>query len=69
MSISKEWEWSKENNPRIDENTVVKTDDGPEKGIPHFYVTIDDVLVLYKEFSILRVRHVDDCYFNREKRR
>lgn len=61
------WSYKEAGYPKIDENTVVKTEDGPEKGIPHFYVTLDDVLTLFKDFSILRIRHVDDCYFDGNK--
>lgn len=62
------WSFKEANFPKIDENTIVKMNDGPEKGIPHFYVTLDDILSLFKDFSILRVRHVDDCYFDGSKR-
>lgn len=50
--------------PHIDENTVIKTEEGPEKGIPHFYVTLADVLTLMGEFQIETIRHIDDCYFD-----
>jgi len=62
------WSYKEANFPKIDENTIVKMDDGPEKGIPHYYVTLDDILSLFKDFSILNVRHVDDCYFDGNKR-
>lgn len=48
--------------PKIDENTVVKIDEGSENGIPHFYVTLDDILTLFENFEIVRIRHTDDCY-------
>lgn len=56
------WAYKEVAYPKIDKNSIVKTDDGPEKGIPHFYVTLDDILSLLKNFFILRVRHVDDCF-------
>ena len=55
---------------KIDENTVRKTDDGPEKDIPHFYVNLDDVIRLFtdRNLELLRIRHIDDCYFDGEKK-
>jgi len=32
------WSFKDAGYPKLDENTVIKTDEGPEKGIPHFYV-------------------------------
>lgn len=57
------WSFKDSGYPKIDENTVVKTEEGPEKGIPHFYVTLQDILKLFTNFEIERVRHTDDCYF------
>ena len=57
------WSFKYAGYPKIDENTVVKTDEGPEKGIPHFYVTCSDILNLFLNFEITKIRHVDDCYF------
>jgi SAM-dependent methyltransferase len=54
--------WLLKSYPKIDENTVLKTDDGPEKGVPHFHVNLDDVLALFKDFKIYNIRHIDDCY-------
>lgn len=61
------WSFTDAGYPKIDDNTVVKTDEGPEKGIPHFYVTLDDIVQLFQEFEILKIRHVDDCYFEGKK--
>lgn len=57
------WSFKDAGYPKLDENTVVKTDEGPEKGIPHFYVTLDDILTLFDNYNIERIRHIDDCYF------
>lgn len=57
------WSFKDAGYPKIDENTVVKTADGPEKGIPHFYVTLSDVFTLFTDFDIQWIRHTDDCYF------
>lgn len=61
------WSYKDAGYPKLDENTVIKTDEGPEKGIPHFYVSLDDTLALFKNFSIITIRHVDDCYFEGNK--
>jgi len=52
--------------PKIDENTVIKTDDGPEKDIPHFFVNLDDIIKLFADakLELVQVRHIDDCYFD-----
>jgi 2-polyprenyl-3-methyl-5-hydroxy-6-metoxy-1,4-benzoquinol methylase len=57
------WSFKDAGYPEIDQNTVVKTSEGPEKGIPHFYVSLHDILNLFKDFSLERIRHTDDCYF------
>lgn len=61
------WSFKDSGYPKLDENTVVKTDEGPEKGIPHFYVTLDDIIHLFNGFEIERIRHTDDCYFDGNK--
>jgi ubiquinone/menaquinone biosynthesis C-methylase UbiE len=57
------WSFKDAGFPIVDENTIIKTDEGPEKGIPHFYVTLQDILKLFSNFRIERIRHTDDCYF------
>jgi len=61
------WSYKYAGYPKLDENTVIKTDEGPEKGIPHFYVTLDDIIELFNNYSIERIRHIDDCYFSGKK--
>ncbi len=68
MLCSKEtWSFKGAGYPKLDENTVVKTEEGSEKGVPHFYVDLDDILELFHNFEIERIRHTDDCYFNGQK--
>lgn len=67
MCSKESWEYTKSGFPQLDENTVICTDDGPEKDIPHFYANIDDILDLFANFSIEKVRHVDYCYMNAQK--
>ena len=48
--------------PKLDENTVVKTEEGPENGVPHFFVDLNDIKRLFEpEFELIRVQHVDNC--------
>lgn len=61
------WSFKDSGYPKLDENTVIKTEDGPEKGIPHFYVILDDIIALFSKFEIEFVRHTDECYFNGQK--
>jgi SAM-dependent methyltransferase len=58
------WSFAKAGYPKLDENTVVKTGDGPEKGVPHFYTDLDGVLERFADFTLERVRHVDECWFD-----
>lgn len=62
--------FSKIQNARLDENTIVKMEDGPEKGVPHFYADLDDIIQLFSDADIelIQVRHTDDCYWDGEKR-
>lgn len=61
------WSWCEAGYPRLDENTVVKTDEGPEQGLAHFFVSLDDILGLMKAFELIQIRHVDECYFGGKK--
>ena len=61
------WSYKEAGYPKIDDNTIVKTEEGPEQGVPHFYVTFDDIIQLFGEFEIRHIRHVDDCYYAGEK--
>lgn len=48
--------------PKLDENTIVKTEEGPENGVPHFFVDLNDIKRLFEpEFELIRVQHVDNC--------
>ncbi|MBR4555439.1 MAG: methyltransferase domain-containing protein [Ruminococcus sp.] len=47
--------------PRIDENTLVKTD-GPEKDVPHFFADPELIRELFADFELVRIRMIDDCY-------
>ncbi len=64
------WSFAKAGFPVIDENTVRRTDDGPEKDIPHFYVSLDDIIRTFGavNLELKSVRHIDDCYFDGGKK-
>ena len=49
--------------PRIDENTIVKTEE-PEAGVSHFYVNLDDVRCLLSDFELFRIRQIQDIFDN-----
>ena len=56
---SKESYWF--NNPNctyVDENTRIRVEDGPENGIPHFYMGDEDCSKLFNEFIIKDIRNV-----------
>lgn len=53
--------FKQENLPRIDENTVIKTEE-PEKGVPHFYSDLYGVRELLKEFEIIKIRQIEDIW-------
>ena len=57
------WSFKEAGYPKIDDNTIIKIDDGPENGIPHFYVDYNDALNLLNSFEIITVRHIDDIYY------
>lgn len=62
------WSFLEAGYPKLDENTVVKTGGGPEDGIPHFYVSLDDIFSLLSDYEIERIRHIDDCYSGGNRR-
>lgn len=56
---SKESYWF--NNPNctyVDENTRIRVEDGPENGIPHFYMGDEDCSKLFNEFIIKDIRNI-----------
>ncbi len=63
------WSFAGAGYPKIDENTVRKTADGPEKDVPHFYVDLDDAARLLTASGLkpTRVRHIEECILNGEK--
>ncbi|WBW95077.1 class I SAM-dependent methyltransferase [Oceanirhabdus sp. W0125-5] len=67
MCSKEGWEFVKAGYPKIDENTVIIKEDGPEKDVPHFFANREDILNLFNNFDIQLIRHIDYCYLNSEK--
>lgn len=57
------WSFTDAGFPRIDENSILKTE-GAEINVPHFYVNCEDIIRLLTDFTINNIRHVDNCYYN-----
>lgn len=56
---SKESFWY--NNPKciyVDDHTKIRVEDGPENGIPHFYIDDKDCFTLFNDFKIINIRNV-----------
>lgn len=46
--------------PRVDENTVLKTE-GAEVDVPHFFADKRILNTLFHDYSFVQVRHITDC--------
>lgn len=42
----------------VDENTRIRVEDGPENGIPHFYIDDEDCFTLFNDFKIIEIKEV-----------
>jgi len=60
------WAYKDAGFPHIDENTIMKTN-GPEQEVPHYYVELNDIERMLCDFTIIRIRHIDDCYLDNHK--
>jgi len=69
ISICSKESWSFKDGrfPKLDDNTLVRTEEGPEKGVPHFYADLDNILSLFQNFNIEKIRHIDYCYVDSQK--
>lgn len=58
------WTYKESGYPKLDENTVIKLEDGPENNIPHYHV--DEVVLkeLLSDFNLITVRQVQDILIN-----
>ena len=61
------WTYAQSDAFRVDENVIIKND-GPEKGVPHYFVDSEDIKKLFEDFELVKVRHIDDCFSEGEWR-
>lgn len=61
------WEYTQSGFPKVDENTLLYAQDGPDKNVPHYYANVDDILELLHNFTVEKIRHIDYCYVNGQK--
>jgi len=61
------WSFKDAGFPRIDENTVRKIEDGPENGIPHFFVDEGSLEDILQDFEILSMRNIQDLIVDSKK--
>ncbi len=54
------WGFKQEDWPLADPNTRIRMDEGPEKGIPHFYADYNLIKELFKDFIIEKVYQKED---------
>ncbi len=54
------WSYKDAGFRRLDENTVVKEEDGPENGIPHYFVDEAGIGELLKGTRIVSMQHIQD---------
>ncbi len=54
------WSFKEAGYPKLDENTVIKIEDGPENNIPHFYLDDSKLKELLSDFKLISVRQVQD---------
>lgn len=60
------WGYRDSGYPKIDDNTVLKIEDGPENNVPHFYVDNTSIRELLSGFKLINLRHVQDVVFQGE---
>jgi SAM-dependent methyltransferase len=59
------WSFVSAGYPKHDENTIIKIEDGPENGIPHFYSDESTIHELFTRFNLINVQHVKDIIVNK----
>lgn len=58
------WGFRQTDWPLVDPNTRIRMDEGPEKGIPHFYADYDLIKELFEDFNIEMIYQLEDFYEN-----
>ena len=54
--------------PKLGENTLISQDEA-EKGIPHYYVDLNDLRMLLTDFEIELIKHTEYCSLDRTSNR
>jgi len=58
------WSFQESGYQKHDENTIIKIEDGPENGIPHFYSDENTIKELFSIFDLITVKHTKDIILN-----
>lgn len=56
------WGFKQTDWPMVDANTKLRMDEGPEKGIPHFYADYELIKDLFNEFKIIKLFQLEEFY-------
>ena len=56
------WGYKQDSWPKVDDNTKIRQDEGPEYGVPHFYADYELIIDLFKDFKIIDIKHIQDFY-------
>lgn len=63
LTLCSKQSWGFQQNwPMVDENTKIRDLDGPEKGVPHFYADYDLAKILFSDFEIVEIYHLEDFF-------
>ena len=54
------WSYKEAGFPALDENTVIKVEDGPENGIPHFFADTESIPALFEGIKLVDLQHTQD---------
>jgi len=60
LCSKKTWSYEQAGFPRVDGNTVIKIEDGPENGIPHFFADEEAILNLLSRENLITVKHTQE---------
>jgi ubiquinone/menaquinone biosynthesis C-methylase UbiE len=52
------WGW-KQRWPRVDANTYLRMEEGPEYEVPHFCAGYNDIFKLFEDFSIIQLKKIE----------
>jgi SAM-dependent methyltransferase len=61
------WSYKDSGYPKLDKNTVIKIEDGPENNVPHFYTDDINIYELLKDFELVSLKHTQSLFLNEEK--